>query len=118
MNEHPATSRIATHAFLLALLIALPATAGTVLDFEGLEAGTIIAGDRPDGGTETGNYFFGITIEVSNGRGGPNTAVIFDPSNPTGGDKDLGTPNQTCGGPGRGSGGESGGARRELRISR
>ncbi len=35
-------------------------------------------------------------------------AMIFDSSDPTGGDFDLGTPNQTFGGPGIGAGGEAG----------
>ena len=34
--------------------------------------------------------------------------MIFDSSAPTGGDRDLGTPNQNVGGPGIGTGGESG----------
>jgi len=37
-----------------------------------------------------------------------NTALIFDTTNPTGGDDDLGTPNQAFGGPGIGAGGASG----------
>jgi len=37
-----------------------------------------------------------------------NRAIVFDSSNPTGGDFDLGTPNETFGGPGIGRGGERG----------
>jgi len=37
-----------------------------------------------------------------------NTAIIFDSANPTGGDIDLGTPNQAFGGPGVGAAGPSG----------
>jgi hypothetical protein len=37
-----------------------------------------------------------------------NAAVVFNSAAPTGGDWDLGTPNETCGGPGRGAGGEVG----------
>ena len=37
-----------------------------------------------------------------------NAAVIFDSANPTGEDPDLGTPNETFGGPGIGVGGEAG----------
>jgi hypothetical protein len=40
--------------------------------------------------------------------GAVNSAMIFDSSVPTGGDDDLGTPNQVFGGPGIGIGGESG----------
>ena len=36
-----------------------------------------------------------------------NAAIAFDSSNPTGGDPDLGTPNESFGGPGVGSGGSS-----------
>jgi hypothetical protein len=46
---------------------------------------------------------------VNNVAGG--MARIFDSSNPTGGDDDLGSPNETCqpsGGPGKGEGGEVG----------
>ena len=35
-------------------------------------------------------------------------AMIFDSANPTGGDFDLGTPNEDFGGPGNGAGGEAG----------
>lgn len=39
---------------------------------------------------------------------GQNAALIFDSANPTGGDLDLGTPNEDFGGPGVGIGGELG----------
>jgi len=42
--------------------------------------------------------------------GGVNAAVVFDSSNPTGGDFDLGTPNEDFGGPGVGHAGAAGGA--------
>jgi len=42
----------------------------------------------------------GITMEFPNS----NAAMIFDSSNPTGGDFDLGTPNEAYGGPGIGNG--------------
>ncbi|MEM9291362.1 MAG: SdrD B-like domain-containing protein [Acidobacteriota bacterium] len=48
---------------------------------------------------------FGITITSSRSNKPP---MIFDSSNPTGGDPDLGTPNQDFGGPGVGSGGGAG----------
>jgi hypothetical protein len=35
-------------------------------------------------------------------------ARIFDSANPTGGDRDLGSPNKSCGGPGEGKGGKKG----------
>ena len=56
---------------------------------------------------------FGMQVSVEDAKGGyaPNgMARIFDSSNPTGDDWDLGTPNQNCpgGGPGRGNGGRPG----------
>lgn len=39
---------------------------------------------------------------------GKNAAMIFDSSNPTGGDWDLGTPHMDFGGPGKGEGGKKG----------
>lgn len=39
---------------------------------------------------------------------GPDACILFETSHPTGGDRDLGTPNRSFGGPGRGEGGESG----------
>lgn len=49
----------------------------------------------------------GIHVSADNNGGGPDDAVIFNSSSPTGGDFDLGTPNQQYGGPGIGSGGAS-----------
>lgn len=45
----------------------------------------------------------GITMAFPN----ENSAMVFDSSNPTGGDFDIGTPNEMYGGPGRGDGGAS-----------
>ena len=92
----------------------LPAsTRADVLDFEGLTAGTIphqltagagLTGDAPGVvGVRGTSVMFGA---------GVNCAVVFDSSHPTGGDWDLGTPNQFYGGPGIGSGGLSN--RKEL----
>jgi hypothetical protein len=49
----------------------------------------------------------GITISTV-ANAGANQAILFDGNNPTGGDFDLGTPNETFGGPGVGAGGEMG----------
>ena len=48
---------------------------------------------------------FGVTVSTGDPSHLP---MIFDSSMPTGGDPDLGTPNETFGGPGIGSGGEAG----------
>lgn len=57
--------------------------------------------DEPVAGqTIVGDYVdIGLVIGAVNGGGGPNQAIIFDSSNPTGGDDDLATP-----GPGLGNG--------------
>ncbi len=70
------------------------------LDFDDLPTGQIV------------NHQYsqhGIAISADNHNGGPDLAVIFDSANPTGGDYDIGTPNQSFGGPGSGSGGAASG---------
>jgi hypothetical protein len=62
-----------------------------VLDFENVPPGF------------TGNVIDDITINVTSAT---NTGSVFDSSNPTGGDIDLGTPNEDFGGPGIGNGGK------------
>ncbi|RMH38546.1 MAG: hypothetical protein D6694_12205 [Gammaproteobacteria bacterium] len=55
------------------------------------------------------NQIPGVQIWAENNRSGhPDVAVLFDSSHPTGGDTDLGTPNQDFGGPGMGAGGKIG----------
>jgi hypothetical protein len=80
-----------------------------VQTFAGPPAGTVAAGDKPGGGTAPGTLFPDFTLSVVNNNG-PQSLLIFDSSNPTGGDPDLGSPNETCpgGGPGIGTGGEVG----------
>ena len=52
---------------------------------------------------------YGLTVSTINNNGNhPDKAIIFDSDNPTGGDVDLGTPNQDFDGPGIGNGGKSG----------
>ncbi len=91
---------------ILSLTLATSAFAASE-DFSGQPAGTVVAGDLPGGGTSPGTVFPGFTLSVSNNNG-PNSLLIFDSANPTGGDLDLGSPNNTCGGPGVGTGGEVG----------
>jgi hypothetical protein len=82
--------------------------AATILDFNGLSAGTVVAGTAPSGGTMPGDSFAEITLSCVNNGCGPNSVVVFDSQAPTGGDPDLGTPNKDFGGPGIGVGGECG----------
>jgi len=78
------------------------------IDFEGPPAGTVVAGALPGGGMAPGDVFFFTTFSVANLGGGPSSLLIFDSTNPSGEDEDLGTPNETFGGPGVGAGGEVG----------
>lgn len=72
-----------------------------VIDFESVTPGTLVTSLFANGGTGP------IGISGTNSLfPGTNTALIFDSANPTGGDVDLGTPNQAFGGPG--IGGEGG----------
>lgn len=74
------------------------------IDFEGLEAGTVLSEVQACGATVTVDGFneaFGLR---------PNAAIIFDTAEPTGEDEDLASPNETCrgGGPGIGAAGQRG----------
>jgi hypothetical protein len=93
---------------VFAVALTIPASA-VIQTFSGPPAGTVAAGDLPGGGTAPGTLFPDFTLSVVN-NSGPQSLLIFDSSNPTGEDPDLGTPNQTCpgGGPGVGIGGEVG----------
>lgn len=64
------------------------------IDFNSLPAGTILTDQFP-----------GVTISTFDNVNHP--AMIFDSSNPSGGDYDLGTPHEDFGGPGRGPGGNN-----------
>ena len=88
------------------LLASAPALA-TVETFNGPPAGTVAAGDLPGGGTAPGTLFADFTVSVINNYG-PQSCLVYDSANPTGGDFDLGTPNQDFGGPGIGTGGQAG----------
>jgi hypothetical protein len=92
----------------IALGACLPLAEAIEIDFEGLPAGTVVFELRAGLGISAG--FLGIVQVTGYSAGfGPatNPVLIFDSSNPTGGDFDLGTPNQVYGGPGIGDGGAS-----------
>ncbi len=74
-----------------------------MIDFEGVAAGTIL--DQVFGASGAGPI---VVSGFNPNLGAVNAAVIFDSSNPTGGDFDLGTPNEDFAGPGIGSGGSAG----------
>jgi hypothetical protein len=74
------------------------------IDFEELPAGTIVFEVFGDSGSGP----IGVSGTNPDFSTGTNAAVIFDSSNPTGGDFDLGTPNEQFGGPGVGAGGGAG----------
>ncbi len=108
--------RIGLSVVLSLVLVSAVAHAGQI-DFEGLQEGQVIdrvengAGGNglPDGyvGVFGFNPFFGVLV---------NAAIVFDSAclpggtklDCTGWDNDLGTPNETFGGPGHGPGGEAG----------
>lgn len=69
------------------------------IDFNNLIAGTIV-----------NSQFNSIDVTVTaqnNNPSHPDQAIVFDSSNPSGGDSDLGTPNSLFGGPGQGSSGSN-----------
>lgn len=71
------------------------------LDFESIAPGSIVSSVTLDG--------LPVAVHGYNPAfPADNAAMIFDSANPTGGDPDLGTPNQVFGGPGIGVGGEGG----------
>jgi hypothetical protein len=77
-------------------------TESFVIDFENFDTGDIVS-DIPIVNPFENVQVAGITMAFPNS----NTAMIFDSSNPTGGDFDIGTPNEIYGGPGIGNGGAS-----------
>ncbi len=73
------------------------------LNFETDDAGgTLVSGQIID------NEWAAWGVHVTTNSPSNHPAMIFDTSNPTGGDNDLGTPNQDFGGPGVGVGGKAG----------
>ncbi|MDX1400677.1 MAG: hypothetical protein R3245_02045 [Kiloniellales bacterium] len=101
-------SRIYGACFSIALAVGIAGSAQAqteTITFEGFAEGAIVDMVMGDGGSGP------IGVEGVNPALGGNTAVIFDsdcPGGCAGEDDDLGTPNETFGGPGEGSGGEMG----------
>ena len=88
---------------LLVTSLASSSASADEVDFDGLQTGLIVSSLTSTGGLGP------ITVNGMNPNlGNQNAAVIFDSANPTGGDFDLGTPNETFNGPGVGVGGEQG----------
>jgi hypothetical protein len=115
VNAKPATHKhimISTLNLSLGRKCLLAGAASSVLiagvqadevDFEGLQTGLVLYGVNSAGGAGP-ILVHGFNPDFPN----ENAAVVFDSSNPTGGDSDLGTPNADFGGPGQGSGGANG----------
>lgn len=104
LNWNP-MSNSAVAAGALALGLAAAPASAALLDFgaalQELETGEVIETvESAEGGW--------MKIEVENHGGGPDVCIIFDSSEPTGGDFDLGSPNAAFGGPGLGEGGAEG----------
>jgi len=84
----------------LSFVKAIAAPVCTTLTFDDLPPGTIVTDQLES---------IGLTISAENNKHShPDAAIIFNSADPTGEDFDLGTPNETFGGPGIGEGGEAG----------
>ncbi len=104
---------------IITAVLSVPTIASAVdIDFETDEfvgeGGTaLVAGDiiGPDAAGPQPYADDGVIITVVPGVGGTGPLMIFDSANPTGGDSDIGSPNEACpgGGPGVGAGGAPGG---------
>lgn len=81
---------------------AFSTTESFVIDFEDFNTGDIVSEIFIIDPFENAQVA-GVTMAFPNS----NAAMIFDSSNPTGNDFDIGTPNEIYGGPGIGTGGES-----------
>lgn len=77
-------------------------TESFIIDFEAYSAGEIVSEIAISNPFENAQVN-GITMAFPN----QNAAMVFDSSNPTGGDFDIGTPNEIYNGPGIGNGGAS-----------
>jgi hypothetical protein len=108
MIRHRTGIGAAALAAAVFVILSFTSSTATVVDFNGLDAGTIVAGEDPTGATVSNDTYVEFTLSCINNGNGPNSVIIFDSQNPTGGDTDLGTPNVDFGGPGVGWGGSDG----------
>lgn len=76
--------------------------------FSAFEPGEVVAGQLPGGGAVSTPLFEDFVLSVTNYGEGPHSLIIFDSSNPSRADLDLGTPHHSCGGLGVGAGGRAG----------
>jgi hypothetical protein len=81
-----------------------------VLWFEDSLPGTVLTE------ASAGSGFGPVKVAGKKDRCKRNAAVVFDSGHPTGGDFDLGTPNEAFGGPGRGRGGSRGSYRNDTAL--
>lgn len=100
---------VRTLAVLMGLALASSGLMAAEMDLDGLPAGTIVF-ELEEGNGISGSLNGKIYVLAFNPVFGLgiNAAVVFDTSDPSGGDDDLGTPNMDFGGPGVGIGGEAG----------
>ncbi|MCB9030639.1 MAG: hypothetical protein H6619_06265 [Deltaproteobacteria bacterium] len=89
---------------LLSLILLFPITSNAqecanevTINFNSLAAGTVVSDQFSSSGIS-------LISTLNANSAHPDLALIFDSSNPSGGDLDLGTPNQSNGGPGIGNG--------------
>jgi hypothetical protein len=108
MIRHRTGMGAAAFAAAVFVILSFTSSTATVLDFNGLIAGTVVAGEDPTGETVLNDSFIEFALSCVNNGNGPNSVVVFDSRNPTGDDYDLGTPNVDFDGPGVGRGGASG----------
>jgi hypothetical protein len=108
MNRHRTNTRAAALAALVFLLLSFHSADATIIDFNGLHAGTVVAGQDPTGVVLAGDFYDDFIFSCINNGSGPASIVIFNSEEPTGEDVDLGTPHQDFGGPGVGRGGREG----------
>jgi hypothetical protein len=74
------------------------------IDWESVDGNPLQPGEEISTQYAVSSAPISFTVSTVNTGGGPNKAIIFDSANPTGGDADLGTPNQACQPPGPGVG--------------